>query len=842
MGDGYFLAGDFDGDGKTDLAHIVTDNQYANIWRSNGDGTFKVTQFSPWNGYAMGNGYFLATDLNKDGRTDLLHLVTNTDYANVWVSNGDGTFAVQQFSPWYGYAIGIGYFLTADFDGDRKGDVIHIVTNNDYVHPWDSLLPAPGEFSLDGLEVTQAIQDMPHSVPLIANKQTWARAYLSANTTAPVTVSSAVLNVRNTATNTVTQVVSNTPVAINPAQNGQLRTKRESLSLSFNFPLPAGLTAQGKEEFTLANLSNPAGPPLICSNCVAGRRAVGFVASAPLRVRIVGLQYTTGTPPQTFTPFATDFALLPSWLTRAYPAPQVISSQLTTQANAVWPFTCNQANAQLSALRATEVGGGGVDARTHYLAMVANGGGFMRGCASSPPAPAGPTAVASGPTGNPAGPGPVPVNVTGDIDGSFGDWYGGHELGHTFGRLHPGFCNGNSADDPNFPFPNGQISTNDGAFTGLDVGDAANAIPATVLPGASRFEIMTYCNQPQWLSSYTYEAIRNELNAEDPSGGGPPSGGPGALTSRFVTNTGIVFDVSCRCPSVEPSQKSAPSQPPIRGYREPPIPVTGRELAPPPAKPAQERPKPPTPAGHRLETKPVLPGPPGVDRAILFPTAERVSVSLRERSQLELKEGRFVNVVVSLNLSKNTGRILYVNHVQRAMVLTVVVERRAVLRLLDRHDKVIGEYPARVRTDTDIPKGEDQTALIDEAIPDLPDTGVVEVLLNGKLIDRLVVSQHAPVVRNLKAVESRQGIFVLRWEGSHVGGGRLTYLVQVSADSGKTWKTAAIGLSEPRFELDPSKVETHPGDLVRVIGNDGYNDSTPAVISLTSSGRQPKDN
>ena len=35
---------------------------------------------------------------------------------------------------------------------------------------------------------------------------------------------------------------------------------------------------------------------------------------------------------------------------------------------------------------------------------------------------------------------------------------GGHELSHTFGRRHPGFCNGNSSDDDDFTNPNGQIS------------------------------------------------------------------------------------------------------------------------------------------------------------------------------------------------------------------------------------------------------------------------------------------------------------------------------------------------------------------------------------------------
>src|SRR5947208_1254110 len=47
-------------------------------------------------------------------------------------------------------------------------------------------------------------------------------------------------------------------------------------------------------------------------------------------------------------------------------------------------------------------------------------------------------------------------------------------------------------------------------------GDSANSIALAVLPGASTFDIMTYCNQPQWLSTYTYEAVRRQMLIENP--------------------------------------------------------------------------------------------------------------------------------------------------------------------------------------------------------------------------------------------------------------------------------------------------------------------------------------
>src|SRR4051794_35139367 len=172
------------------------------------------------------------------------------------------------------------------------------------------------------------------------------------------------------------------------------------------------------------------------------------------------------------------------------------------------PFNAGQANAQVAALRALDVAGGR-DPGTHYYGMVTDGGTaaqFMRGLASAIPGTPDPSAVASGPTGSSLFPW--------DTDGSYGDWYGGHELGPTFGRLHPGFCNGNSADDPNYPFPNGQLSNADGAFTGLDVGDDDLGILPAALPGTIWHDVMTYCDD-EWLSSYAYVGIRDRLVAEE---------------------------------------------------------------------------------------------------------------------------------------------------------------------------------------------------------------------------------------------------------------------------------------------------------------------------------------
>jgi hypothetical protein len=384
--------------------------------------------------------------------------------------------------------------------------------------PSTSGLAAPGSpVVLRGIEVTQCVQDMQHSVSLIADKATVVRLYVD-----PASLGKAATVTGELAWTTgggETYLPAMNKVRIDPAANLTLNDQRADIEHSLNFRLPPQAVQAGTLNLRLTRIFVPAGGDLPVGNGAA--LSVTFRPAAPLRIRAIGLRYSGPTGP--VAPAAVHFAYFRSYLIRAYPAARVEWSQIVVDANFGRPFinpveghpeivtTADLANAQIAAIRAQEVSGG-IDSRTHYYGLVDDNNDtvntFVRGKAFTIPSGAQPDVVASGPVG-------VPRGFAGDRDASYADWYSAHELGHTFGRRHPGFPPANQApNDPNFPYPNGFISTPDQRYVGIDVGDPELGLPMKALPGLIYHDVMTYAND-QWLSAYTYEGIFARLASED---------------------------------------------------------------------------------------------------------------------------------------------------------------------------------------------------------------------------------------------------------------------------------------------------------------------------------------
>ena len=120
--------GDFNGDGRTDFAFLGS--TYADLFLSNGNGTFAATTYSYPAGWVFGNPPSttfspIVGDFNGDGKTDFALL--GSTYADLFLSNGNGTFAATTYSYPAGWVFGSPPSTTfspvvGDFNGDGKTD------------------------------------------------------------------------------------------------------------------------------------------------------------------------------------------------------------------------------------------------------------------------------------------------------------------------------------------------------------------------------------------------------------------------------------------------------------------------------------------------------------------------------------------------------------------------------------------------------------------------------------------------------------------------------------------------------------------------------------------------
>jgi len=362
--------------------------------------------------------------------------------------------------------------------------------------PTATPLPKIADLIATDLEVTQAVQDLNNSVRLVAGKRTFVRFHVRSSTGGWVW-GTARLTVQKGADAAVLSPI-NTFYGLLPVQQVPNRGNPQHAFL-FELPDPfrsgtVNLSAQVK---TLSNTVDTSPGNNFASTPVSYETAPG------LTFVIFRIGYGFGG--QQYYPPVSQVNQLIDWLRRAYPTPKISYTIRTlywgtlTRKWVVDPDsgiggwdatnpTCGSVNAILWGMWWQDRMTGKISAHTHYYGMVDDTIAFMRGCSPVP------GQAASGPTG---------VGSYGwDFDGTYGDWYGGHELAHSFGRRHANFCGAEGGSS--YPYPSGRISpalSGPTALYGFDAGPLAVYAP-------SWHDVMSYCDN-QWVSDFTYETLLN---------------------------------------------------------------------------------------------------------------------------------------------------------------------------------------------------------------------------------------------------------------------------------------------------------------------------------------------
>jgi hypothetical protein len=111
------VAGDFNSDGRTDLAVLAGSSDTVQIVLGNGDGTFHVGQTLATGSYPRS---LVAGDFTGDGRTDLAVANAASNTVQVLLGNGNGTFSQGQTLAVGKYPLSL---AAGDFSGDGRTDL-----------------------------------------------------------------------------------------------------------------------------------------------------------------------------------------------------------------------------------------------------------------------------------------------------------------------------------------------------------------------------------------------------------------------------------------------------------------------------------------------------------------------------------------------------------------------------------------------------------------------------------------------------------------------------------------------------------------------------------------------
>ena len=407
------------------------------------------------------------------------------------------------------------------------------------------------DLSAYALEVTQGIQDLNNSVRLVAGKRTFVRFYAESN--GGLYATTATLTARKG-----TQEVTIKPTRIIADPVGpRANLNRGLLTQGFLFELPDGFRS-GSVSLTATVNPGPTRDPaeINYANNSIEKENLPFEEVPPLDLVVFSLGYLKDG--NLYYPEWWEPQQMVDWLRSAYPVSQINvrwRTEIYHRKNwfggpTEYPYPdTSGVNFFLLDLRKDMAKNG--SAGTRYFALVDDGGmppdNRVKGAALKIIAEVG--WARTGVPGTSSH-----YRDSWANDGSYGDFYGGHELGHMYGLNHylcptpdlvvEGLQPEIYIEQPQGYNPNGRISpTVNGADRTAVYGLRVRSDDQLEVMPPSWYDMMTYC-QRVWISQPSYEKLldyfKNNLAAAPADSANREAGSASATTSDRYLITGLI--------------------------------------------------------------------------------------------------------------------------------------------------------------------------------------------------------------------------------------------------------------------------------------------------------------
>jgi len=210
----------------------------------------------------------------------------------------------------------------------------------------------------------------------------------------------------------------------------------------------------------------------------------------------------------------------------------------------------------------------------------------------------------------------------------------------------------------------------------------------------------------------------------------------------------------------------------------------------------------------------------------------------------------FIDILASVNFTTSHATFKYVQKSDLPYFKLAGQEGEAILNALDRDGRTVETVHVQLYRSTDISPDVARTAAVRTSIPYDDRIASLELVVSETIrgtylagstraaVNDLLVKnatdlnkEEFSIMTSATQAEGPENGILVRWKA--VGEG-VTYTVEISADQGHTWNTAAVGLTEHYFAIVPKKMQVSEGSsvLLRVTAHDGFRSTAVKTQSL----------